>query len=169
MFTGHTFGKPSFGEKNFIQFLKEMYDETITYATESSLEIFQNGSTKMQNALIEEWINSFKENMGSQVGENPIREIHCTVKSPFTNIEATFVFNVMEGVTVTKALLLYAHNISLQHVDLDRFGTDQVYSVFRYNGNSFVEYKYDKYASERKGLIVQCNFGLCAASEPYLY
>ena len=145
-----------------------MYDETITYATESSLEIFQNGSTKMQNALIEEWINSFKENMGSQV-KNPIREIHCTVKSPFTNIEATFVFNVMEGVTVTKALLLYTYITFLFNtwiwIDLELIKSilySDTLEILLLNTSMTNTHK-------RKGLIVQCNFGLCAASEPYLY
>ena len=192
--TGTTHGKPSFGNINYVQFLKEMYEKEAKIL-EAALAFFHKKQDRKK--MVEQSLSALSDTLRAPVnnpdfvGEGPVTEIHCCVTSPFTNEKRTYVFKVFEDTTITKGLLLYTNNLALQHLDKERYGYtmdlegdefvekinphkegEATLADFRYNGLSNVEYFtaiaptfYDR---ANGGLIVRCQFDLEPANEPQL-
>lgn len=184
--TGMGYGKPSFGNTNYVQFLKEMYEEEAEN-TKAAVEFFHEGQDKKK--MVEKNLDQLADSLRAQVnnpefvGEGPVTEIHCCVTSPFTNEKRTYIFKPVEGDAITKGLLLYANNLALQHLDRERYGItmelegdefvekinphkegEATLADFRYNGISNVEFfptiEPTFYDRANGGLIVRCEFGL---------
>ena len=170
MFTGYTYGKPSFGKKNYLQFLKEMDCETI----EAANTCFANGTpvkkqtVKATKKFVEQWHRKFNENLHSSFinpdfleGRTGASQIHFNVTFPGSREERTYVFDVAKGVVLTKGVLLYANTIALQ---LMAEGDDEKVAYldhFKYDGRSIVDYFYNEDSDDDTNVaIVRCEFKL---------
>ena len=172
--TGMGHGKPSFGNTNYVQFLKEMYEEEAEN-TKTAVEFFDEGQD--QKKMVEKNLAKLSDTLRAPVnnpdfvGEGPVTEIHCSVTSPFTNEKRTYIFKPVEGDAITKGLLLYANNLALQHLEkiAPHKEGEATLADFRYNGISNVEFfptiEPTFFDRENGGLVVRCQFGLEPAVE----
>jgi hypothetical protein len=170
MFTGYTYGKPSFGKKNYLQFLKEMDSETIKAAH----DCFANGTpVKKQTAkatkkFVEQWHRRFNENLHSPFinpdfleGRTGASQIHCKVKFPVTKEERTYVFDVAKGAVLTKGVLLYAYTIALQMMTEGDEEKVAILESVKYNGCSIAKYFYNEDSEDYDNVaVVRCEFKL---------
>ena len=170
MFTGYTYGKPSFGKQNYLQFLKEMDCETIEAAHDcfEGITHAKKQTPKASMEFAKEWHQKFNSNLHSSFinpdfleGRTSASQIHCKVTFPGTKEERTYVFDVAKGAVLTKGVLLYANTIALQ---LMAKGDDEKLAcldLFEYNGQSIVNYYYNEdIEDDDSTMIVRCEFEL---------
>ena len=170
MFTAYTYGKPSFGKQNYLQFLKEMDCETIKEAH----RCFTNGTPAKEQTpeakrkYVEQWHRRFNENLHSSFinpdfleGRTKVSQIHCKVTFPVTKEEQTFIFGIVTGAVLTKGVLLYANTIALQMM---ADGDDEKAAILesvKYDGRSVVNYYYDEDSTnDDNAVVVHCEFEL---------
>ena len=172
MFSGYTYGKPSFGKQNFLQFLKEMDCETIAAAHEcfKGVTPAKEQTPKASMKFVKEWHQKFNSNLHSSFidpdfleGRTSASQIHCKVTFPVTREERTYVFDVAKGADLTKGVLLYANTIALQLMAEEGGNEEKVACLdrFKYNGQSIVNYYYNEDSKDDDSVvIVRCEFEL---------
>ena len=98
MFTGYTYGKPSFGKQNYLQFLKDMDCETIEAAHDcfEGITHTKKQTPKASMEFAKEWHQKFNSNLHSSFinpdfleGRTSASQIHCKVTFPGTKEERT--------------------------------------------------------------------------------
>lgn len=170
MFTGYTYGKPSFGKQNYLQFLKEMDCETIEAAHDcfKGMTPAKKQTPKASMEFARKWHQKFNSNLHSSFinpdfleGRTKATQIHCKVTFPGTKEERTYVFDVAKGAILTKGVLLYANTIALQMMANGDDEKAAILESVKYNGCSVVDYFYNEDSEDYDNVaVVRCEFEL---------